>query len=245
MRSHVIAVTAACLVSSATTARAQQPLQLDEIRLCVKADGGGGVRLLLGNTCGPNETLVVINLRGPQGPKGDTGPQGPEGPQGPQGPAGPPGSSVNPQSPLPLVVDAQGSEIGMATDPFSGVVLRRAGEDLVIFFASPNGPAKGPIEFYHTDANCQSERYMSTSYARGFTPFALVHKGVVFYTKALDPDGTVQVPVLSYERFEADQDATQPGTCLPWAGLPTLSLGVVTAVSDPVLATPALPYRIK
>jgi hypothetical protein len=275
MRSQVLLMTA-CLALTAGTVQADG---LDQIRVCVNRDGN--VRLLVWGACRSYETLVVVNIRGPQGPKGDPGPkgdagargaagpqgqqgvqgpagpqglqglqgpageQGPAGPQGLQGIPGPPGPVSNYQYPLPLVVDAAGREVGMATDPFNGIVMRRVGTDMVTFFASPNGPASSSITFYHTDETCQSERYMSTSYARGFTPFAQVHRGVVYFTRTIDPDGTVQVPILSYEQFQSDEDATQPGACLPWTGPSTASLGVVTAVSDPALASAATPFRIK
>jgi hypothetical protein len=69
----------------------------------------------------------------------------------------------------------------------------------------------------------------------------------VFFTKTPTNDATgapASVNVQSFEHFEAGQDATAPGVCSPWDA-PGMSVGVVTAVSDPVLATLALPLRIK
>src|SRR6267143_813404 len=240
----------------------------DHLRVCVQRDGD--VRLLLpGKACRANEVLLVWNLRGPQGPKGDTGPQGPTGAQGapgsqgPQGPAGPQGLQgtqglqgpqgvAGPAGPVDAsslytlpVVDALGTEIGVATDPFSGIVMRRANLDTVIFFASPNGPYGGPIDFYHMAPDCSDSRYLPTSFARGLAYYAQVHKGVMFYTKTLDPDGTVQVPIGAVEHVGENDDATQPGVCTPSVGSSTASLGPAEAVADPVIAGLTPPLRVK
>jgi hypothetical protein len=69
---------------------AQSPAST-EIRACVH-NGNSQLRLLAaGQTCAPNERLVVWNTSGPKGDKGDTGATGPLGPQGLQGIAGPQG----------------------------------------------------------------------------------------------------------------------------------------------------------
>jgi hypothetical protein len=52
---------------------------------------------LLRGTTTPTETLIWINIQGPQGiqgEKGDTGATGPQGPTGPPGPTGPAGDAV-------------------------------------------------------------------------------------------------------------------------------------------------------
>src|SRR5262245_15098972 len=204
----------------------------DRVRLCVQRDGDVRV-VLYGASCRPNESTLSLNLRGPEGPKGDTGPQGPagpqgavgpqgpEGPQGPQGPQGlqglqgPAGPAGNADFPPPVVVDANGTEIGVATDPLNGAVMRRVGNDTVTFSASPNGPWSEleSIEFFYTTPDCSGPRYIDTWYAGGLAYVGHIHNGVLFYTKTLDPFGVVQVPVGSSERFDAGQDATQPGVC--------------------------------
>lgn len=82
--------------------------------------------------CFPGDTLVTLNVPGPQGPAGPTGPQGPAGPkgsqgpqgiagangaQGPQGFSGPQGNAgpVGPQGPSLKVVDANGTLVGYPT----------------------------------------------------------------------------------------------------------------------------------
>ena len=50
----------------------------DQLLVCVQRNGD--VRLLLpGRSCRHDESLLRLNVRGPQGPKGDVGPQGPKG----------------------------------------------------------------------------------------------------------------------------------------------------------------------
>jgi hypothetical protein len=142
------------------------------------------------------------------------------------------------------VVDQNGQQVGVAVDPFSGLVFRRIGEDAIIFFASVNGPAAGPIDFYHSTANCTDNRYLPIAGGSGFAYSATVRGGTAFYTKAADLTGTTQVPILAYEHFEANDDATQPGACIPY-DVGSASLGVVTMASDPVLGSLALPLRLK
>lgn len=258
---------AACVVltfCAASSARAET------IRTCVDVRNGD-IRLLLpGRSCGQHERLVEWNLRGPRGPEGPKGPQGPAGPQGPkgltgsQGPQGLQGLKGDPGAkgdPGPsgssqgsyvgetalLLVDQNNQEVGVATDPFSGIVARKVGQDYVVFFASPSGPDETALDFYHTSLDCSGPRYLSISGGRGFAYYAQVHHGAVFFTKtpATDALGApTAVDVHSFEHFEAGQDAMAPGVCSPWdaAGM---SVGVVTAVSDPVLATLSLPLRIK
>ena len=216
MRTIVLTVLAG-MTLTATMAYADS----DQLRVCVQRDGD--VRLLLpGRSCRFDEFTLPLNVRGPQGPKGDAGPQGPKGAGGQQGPAGPqgvagprgligpqgpqgiPGPAGNPaEFPLPLVIDANGIEIGVATDPLNGWVMRRVGSDVVGFAASPNGPWSElePIEFFYTTTDCSGPRYLDTWYAGGLAYVAHIHNRVLFYTKTLDPYGLVQLPVGSSERF--------------------------------------------
>jgi hypothetical protein len=134
--------------------------------------------------------------------------------------------------------------VGVALEPFSGLVLRRVGADAIVFFASLGGPVAGPIDFYHSTSDCSDSRYIPISGGAGFSYFATIRGGTAFYTKTMDPTGTVQVPVLAYEHFEANDDATQPGVCTPYdAG--NASLGVLTMASDPAIANLALPLLLK
>jgi len=141
-------------------------------------------------------------------------------------------------------VDQDGQEVGVATDPFGGLVLRHVGDDAVLFFVSPAGPAAGAIDFYHTREDCGDDRYLAISGGAGFAYYAYVHGGSLFYTRMQDPGMTVQVPIRAYEHFEQNEDAVLTGRCTVLDG-GTASLGRVTAVSDPTLANLRLPLRIK
>ena len=141
------------------------------------------------------------------------------------------------------IVDQNGQNVGVSTDPFSGIVYRRVGNDMIAFYASTAGPWKGAIDFYHTTDNCSDARYVTTG-GSGFAYFAAVRGATAFYTKTVDPANTLQVSAVAFEHFEADEDATQPGTCLPM-GVITASLGVVTTATDPALGSLSLPLRLK
>jgi hypothetical protein len=202
--------------------------------------------------------------QGPQGPAGATGPQGlrglqgltgaqgsagPQGTQGPQGVAGAQGqrgevgpAGTNAKETL-TVVDQTGQEVGVATEPSSGLILRRLGSDPIVFFASINGPTPGPIDFFHSTADCSDNRYLPI-WSSGLAYFAMIRGGTAFYTKAVDPTGATKVPVLAYEHFESADDPMQPGTCTPY-DVGSMSLGVLTTATDPALANLALPLRLK
>jgi len=248
---------AACFVLTAAAARAES----DQIRACVRYDGR--VRLLVDQTCHANETLVVWNFRGPKGDPGPQGPQGPagapgvqgppgpqglegpEGPRGPEGRQGVPGPEGRSLYPVPVVVDAVEIPIGIPIDSYNGTVMRRAGEDTVFFEVSASGVSRGGIAFYHTQKNCGDDRLVPTGYARGLMYPATVHNGVVFYTKTLDPYGTLQIPAVAIEQFGETEDATQRGVCTALAEPVALSLGVATMFNDPDLARVTPPLRIK
>lgn len=199
---------------------------------------------------GPAGAPGVAGPQGPTGPQGTAGAQGiagPQGPTGPQGPQGEPGTGGgSSESRAAVVVDMANAEVGVATDPFGGLVMRRLGNDTVVFFASPAGPDSGAIEFYHTTADCSGDRYVHTGFQRGLAYFSQVHLGTVFYTKVADPNAQLQVPIGSIERFEANEDPLlQAGACRAADPGRMESAGVVNAVTDPVLATLTPPLRIK
>jgi hypothetical protein len=203
---------------------------------------------------GPQGLQGLQGLQGPLGPQGAQGAQGNQGPQGLQGVKGDTGAKGDPGSlgsyvgeTALLLVDQNNQEVGVPTDPYSGIVLRKVGQDHVVFFASPGGPDEGTIDFFHTTADCSGDRYLGISGGRGFAYYALIHRGAVFFTKtpATDPLGVpAAVDVHSFERVEAGQDAMAPGSCNPYVQ-DGANVGVVTAVSDSVLASLALPLRIK
>jgi hypothetical protein len=102
----------------------------------------------------------------------------------------------------------------------------------------------GPIDFYHSTADCSDSRYLPLVGGAGFAYYATVRGGTAFYTKTMDPNGALQVPILAFEHFEVNEDATMPGVCRPMA-MGTAALGVVTTATDAVLANLALPLRLK
>jgi collagen triple helix repeat protein len=216
-------------------------------------DGAKGAAGLQGKdgAAGPQGPQGAAGLQGkdgaagPQGPQGPAGPQGPQGPQGPAGPTGPTGPAGYGAA---LVVDANGTEIGVATDPYSGAVMHRVGDDAVTLWMSTTGGARSeedPIDFYYATPDCSGPRYVTTAFASGFSHAGYVHNGVLFYTRTPDPLGTVQAPVGSYEHYNAHEDAMQPGVCNQLADGTTASVGLAITVNDPALANMALPLRIK
>ncbi|HEY1909720.1 MAG TPA: hypothetical protein VGG73_02255 [Vicinamibacterales bacterium] len=139
------------------------------------------------------------------------------------------------------MVDQNGTEIGTATDPFGGMIVRRAGDDAVALFGSTGG-LDDEITFYHTTTNCTDPRQFYVDGGSGLAYLGAAHGGALFYTRTIIPGP--QVPVVAVERFEKGQDATQPGVCtLEDHG--SGSLGVVTMVIDSALANLALPLRLK
>jgi hypothetical protein len=142
------------------------------------------------------------------------------------------------------VVDQNGQDVGVATDVFGGFIYRRVANDAIMFFATPAGPVTGPMDFYHSTADCSDNRYLPIVGGAGFAYYAMVRGGTAFYTKTMDPNGTLQVPILAVEHFNAADDATQAGVCSPMA-IAGASLGAVTTATDPVLASLALPLRLK
>ena len=184
--------------------------------------------------------------QGDAGLDGALGPEGPQGPAGSQGPQGLQGADGRPaeQGGL-LVVDAVGQHVGAVTDVYNGYVVRKEGDDMVWFAAPYSGLPVAPTIFFHVEADCGGERYLQTMGGQGLAYFAKVHRGVVFYTRTLDPWGAIAVPVHSYEVVGPTEDATRPGRqCFPYDGR-TNSLGVVTTVFDPALASLMPPFRIK
>jgi hypothetical protein len=100
-----------------------------------------------------------------------------------------------------------------------------------------------PINFFHSSSDCSDSRYLQIMGGQGLVFFGYVHGGAIFYTKTLDPFFNVEVPILAYEHFDAGQDATLAGRCIPWDG-GAQSLGVVTTAIDPAVATFVAPLRI-
>jgi hypothetical protein len=143
-----------------------------------------------------------------------------------------------------MVVDAHDQPVGAVLDALNAYVVRKIGQDSVWLFAGPNGFQEAGIDFYHSAVDCSDARMIVTSSGQGLLFYAQVHSGVVFYTRIVDPLQVVAVPVHAYEHVAPGQDATQPAVCAPLeAG--NQSVGVVTAVVDPTLATLATPFRIK
>jgi hypothetical protein len=129
-------------------------------------------------------------------------------------------------------------------DALNGVVLRKLGNDQVWLYAPPSGFLETGIDFYHTAADCSDPRLLASSQGQGLIFYGQVHSGAVFYTKTVDPQMTVAVPVHAIEHFDAGQGALQPGVCTPFEG-GDQSVGPVTTATDPSLTTLVAPFRIK
>ena len=143
-----------------------------------------------------------------------------------------------------MLFDQNDQEVGRVTDLFSGFIVRRVGNDVLALYAAPSGVLAGPIDFYHSTADCSDNRYLPIMGGAGFAYFTWPRGGTLFYTKAVDTASTPQLPIKAYEHFEVTDDATHPGVCTPYeAGL--ASIGVVTTATDPVLASLALPLKVK
>jgi hypothetical protein len=142
------------------------------------------------------------------------------------------------------VVDQNDQEVGIATDPLTGLLARHVGDDLVTFYITPNGPLPGTIVFYHSTDDCSGDRYIGIPGGSGFVYSAMVHRGAIFYTKT-DPNTAPVVDLRAYEQVEESEDAIKPGVCTPFPAPVGVQVGVVTGVADPVLANLKLPLRIK
>jgi len=136
--------------------------------------------------------------------------------------------------------------VGIATEPYGGLVLRRMdNNDQVLFAATPDGPRTGPIDFFHLNDDCSDSRYVYLSYGSGFAFFAQINRGTAYYTKTQDPSFNLSVEYHSFEHFEAGDDWTQRLTsnCTVSAG--TGAIGVATSVADSVLSNLPVPLRLK
>jgi hypothetical protein len=165
---------------------------------------------------------------------------GAQGLQGPAGPAGPAGTSIGESL---SIVDQNGQDVGLASEPFSGLLLRRVGNDAIVFFAAVSGIATAPIDFYHTKADCSDGRYITITGGSGFAYYASVRGGTAFYTKSVDMSGMPADPIVAVEHFEPNEDATLTGVCM--AASDPGAVGPLTTANDPALAHLALPLRLK
>jgi hypothetical protein len=179
--------------------------------------------------------------RGAAGPVGPQGPEGPQGPVGPQGPQGPQGATLETyESHAVTIVDSNNQDVGIATEPFGGLVLRQIGDDHVMFLATTAGPRADAIEFYHLSADCTDSRYVQVVGGAGFAFYAQVRQGTAYYTKAQDQ---TYVNYLAKEHFEPGDNPAVAGACVAeddWK-----PLGVLTSATDSVLSTIAPPLRVK
>jgi hypothetical protein len=188
-------------------------------------------------------------VAGPQGNAGSQGVAGPEGPAGAQGAPGlqglqgPAGFSAG-AGELTAIVDQNGQHVGLASEAFSGLVLRRVADDAIVFFATVNGPLLDAIDFYHATPDCSDSRHIPIAGGSGFAYYATVRGSSAFYTKAISSSAALQSPVVAVEHFEANEDATLPGNCKPVASDPGF-VGVLTTTSDSTLANLAPPLRLK
>jgi hypothetical protein len=185
-----------------------------------------------------------MGANGPAGATGASGSDGAAGPAGAQGPQGAPGADGHNG---PLVVDANGTEIGILTDAMNATVVRKVGVDgdAVWFTAPGSGLPAAPLYFFHSAVDCSDQRYLQITGGQGLAFFGYVHGGAVFFTKTLDPFFNVKVPVQAFEVVDAGKDATLAGKCFAFGDGAEYSLGVVTTAIDSAMATLAAPFRIR
>jgi len=144
----------------------------------------------------------------------------------------------------PLVVDANGTEVGMLIDAMYGTVLRIVGEDAVTFTAPAAGLEAGALIFFHTSTDCLDQRYMRNSGGVGFVHYAQLHGGMVFYTKLAKQYDDAAVTINAFELVAPNQDPMQPGKCYV-NEMGQGSYGPVTMVVDEALGHLAAPLRVK
>jgi hypothetical protein len=160
-----------------------------------------------------------------------------------QGPAGPAGPAATSNGDILSVVDQNGQDVGLASEPFSGLLFRRVGNDAIVFFASVSGVATAPIDFYHTKGDCSDGRYIMISGGSGFAYYAAVRGDTAFYTKSVDTSGQPADPIVAVEHFEANEDATLRGVCT--AASDPGPVGPLTMTQDPALGHFVSPLRLK
>jgi hypothetical protein len=146
------------------------------------------------------------------------------------------------------VVDANDQSVGVLVDPIFGNVLRKVGSDWVWFNAPMTGIAETDIAFYHLDAHCNDARVFLASSTAGLAYGGLMHSGVLFYTKAVDPqnlNGTATI--LALETFHAGEPVTSNITRCVTLDMPATnqSVGAVEGVADPAFSGLVAPYHIK
>jgi hypothetical protein len=149
------------------------------------------------------------------------------------------------------VVDQNNQLVGAVVDPHTGVVLRKVGLDWLSIVVGPAGFAEGDIFFYHQQAGCGDQRLLLTSFTYGLVYPAQVHAGSIFYTKTLDPMGSLIQKMVPYrERFAAGVDASvfDPNACeatpTDMAPYPQ-SVGPVVTASDSAMGGLVAPFRVK
>jgi hypothetical protein len=128
------------------------------------------------------------------------------------------------------LVDSTGQPVGFLTDAVNGTALARFGNDWLAFASSPIGFGEVEyIDFYHTEPNCQGERYLYNFNGVGFVYMAHIMGTTAFYTRFVDPSGTASTPVASYEHVLLGSDPQQPGACTDFGGQFPLPVGPVVS----------------
>jgi hypothetical protein len=269
MKSPVVSVVVgACFLMSmdVTAARVKAaPSQASDVavwRLCVNPDSGS-VKLI--STSCPSNTVALPLPAGPRGPEGPAGPQGPAGAQGQQGPAGADGlDGLNGVDGVDgkdgrdgldgkdgrdgdaawQLVDSLGQPVGTVASLTEGRVMRKVGDDVVLLPANRIGFMSAPLVFFYTEPACAGDRYLMNQNGPGFAYSGQVVGDTVVYTRLVDPNLAMQVPVASVEVLPPGMHPSNRGTCHPY-GPTTRAMGLAVIASDPALGGLVAPFNLK
>jgi hypothetical protein len=151
------------------------------------------------------------------------------------GPAGAPGDGGL------KVFDAANHVVGSLLDSLGGWVLRQVGTEWLAVQVAPSGFVMSDITFYHTQPDCQGERYLANSNGVDFVKVAQMRGITAYYTKASET-----LTVFSQATVGSREDpATNPGMCenleVPIPG----AVGPVVTTSDSSLKSLLRPFQIR
>jgi type VI secretion system Hcp family effector len=166
----------------------------DSIRACAGANGA--LRQVgAGETCRPNETLVVWSITGADGPAGPQGPAGPAGPQGIQGIQGEPGP-MGPEGP-------------------AGPSCPSGPQQVLIGEMTVDGVTASPVAIYGFDF----EATMSGDLGGGGGGAGKIQLSEAIISKAADASSPLllRAAVLGMHLKTADVILYAPGTTTPQA----------------------------
>jgi hypothetical protein len=142
------------------------------------------------------------------------------------------------------LVDALDQPVGTAASLAEGRVLRRVGDDSVLVPANRNGFVSAPVVFWYSQPQCAGQRYLMNQNGPGFAYSGQVVGETVVYTRLIDPNLLVQVPIASVEMLPPGMHPSSRGSCSAYPAT-TRSMGPATIASDPALGGLVPPFSLK